>query len=300
MARRAKDDPSVSGVVLVDKPAGATSHDVVGRARRALGVRRIGHSGTLDPAATGLLILGVGWVTRVLRFTGEHPKTYVADIALGTETTTWDAEGDVVESTPMSVTRDELDAALTEFLGEIEQVPPAYSAIKVGGEKLYDKARRGENVDPEPRNVSIHSLKVSEFDDDTLTLVVECSSGTYIRSLAHDLGVALGGHAHLAGLRRTRIGPHRVEDAADLDVLSDERRDLLLPAAVAMQGLATVRVDADDAQAVMHGRRIDIDCSLGPVGIIDEAGDLVAVFEFDGTRARPACVRPQAAGNPGR
>lgn len=266
-------------MLLVDKPSGLTSHDVVGRARRALGVGRVGHSGTLDPMATGLLVLGVGWATRLLRFTDAASKTYNAGVVLGVETDTWDADGEVVATAPVAVAPDAVRAALAAFVGDLAQVPPMHAAIKVGGEKLYDKARRGEHVEREPRPVTVHALDVTDVDDAHVTFTVACSAGTYVRSIAHDLGVALGCGAHLCSLRRTAIGPHRVADALSLDELREAGRDALRPALDLVAHLPRFEVGADDTARVTSGRRIE-GVGAGQVAVVAcEGGGLLAVYE---------------------
>lgn len=294
MSRRRSDDPSVAGLLRVDKPAGPTSHDVVGRVRKALGVRRVGHSGTLDPPATGLLLVGVGWATRLLRFTGQLPKTYVAEIVFGTETTTLDATGDVVAAADMDVDEAALSDALARFTDDILQVPPMVSAVKVGGEALYNKARRGEEVERRARPVTVHALDLRAFDGERATVEVRCSAGTYVRSLAGDLGRALGGYAHVGALRRTAVGPHRVEEALSLDELDDRGRAGLLAPAAVMEGFATLQVDTDTAVAVSQGKPLPaaLMAAPGPTAVLDPAGHLRAVYETDGDTARPVCVAP--------
>ncbi|MFN8104757.1 MAG: tRNA pseudouridine(55) synthase TruB [Acidimicrobiia bacterium] len=268
-------------MILVDKPASVTSHDVVGRARRALGIGRVGHSGTLDPMATGLLVLGVGWATRLLRFTDSATKTYDAGVALGVETDTWDADGEVVATVPVVVSPEAVRAALSEFVGDLAQVPPMHAAIKVGGEKLYDKARRGEQVEREPRAVTVHGLDVTGIDGDQVHFTLSCSAGTYVRSIAHDLGAALGCGAHLCALRRTAIGPHRVADALSLDELGEAGRDALRPPLDLVAHLPRFEVDADDAARVMSGRRIEgVGAGTAPVAVVAcEGVRLLAVYE---------------------
>ena len=208
-------------VLPVDKPGGVSSFGVIRRLRPILGIKKIGHAGTLDPAATGLLVCLVGRGATKLqdRFMGQR-KTYTGTIRLGATTTTYDAEGDVVEiRDTSSVTDEQIEAARLRFVGEIEQRPPMYSAIKVDGQRLYKKARRGEEVERPPRQVSVYRFDLTARRGDALDFVVECSKGTYIRSLAFDLGESLGVGAHLAALRRTRIGDLDVAEAWKLDAL---------------------------------------------------------------------------------
>jgi tRNA pseudouridine55 synthase len=210
-------------VLLVDKPAGVTSFAVVRRVRSLAGVKRVGHAGTLDPMATGLLIVLVGReATRLQdRFMG-LPKSYAGSLRLGESTPSYDAETAVVERVdPAGVTGDELESVIHRFEGVIEQLPPMYSAIKVGGERLYRKARRGEDIERQPRRVHVTRLALTARDGPDVAFEVDCSKGTYVRSLAHDIGRELGVGAHLTALRRTAIGPYRVEDAWTLEQLAD-------------------------------------------------------------------------------
>src|SRR4051794_18904783 len=208
------------GLVVVDKAPGWTSHDVVAKLRGIYGQKRVGHAGTLDPDATGVLLVGLGRVTRLLRFLQEAGKTYRARVVFGIATDSLDASGAVLERAEMPITREQLEGALPAFTGDIEQVPPMVSAIKVGGRKLYELARKGIEIEREPRAVRIDALEVVDFEAGPFpeaTLLVECSTGTYIRSLAADLGQVLGGCAHLKELRRLRVGPFGVDEAHSLD-----------------------------------------------------------------------------------
>lgn len=288
MGRRRHDDPSVAGLLRIDKPAGLTSHDVVARVRRALRVSRVGHSGTLDPAATGLLLVGVGWVTRVLRFTGTLPKTYVADVTFGTLTSTLDAEGEVVERCLMDVRPEVLETALAGFVGEGMQVPPMVSAIKVGGEKLYEAARRGEEIEREPRPITVYSLDLLAFDGTTARIEVVCSAGTYVRVLAADLGRSLGGCAHLSALRRVAIGPHHVDDAVMLDGVT---RESMLPAVAAVSGMECAVADEETADDVRHGRPLRRRLTV-TTAFLDTAGNLLGVYEPGTVDAKAVCVAP--------
>lgn len=209
-------------VVLVDKPAGWTSFDVIRKLRRVLGVRKIGHAGTLDPMATGLLICLVGRATRLMETFMGMPKEYTGTLRLGEVTPSYDADTDVVARRPWAhVGPDDLEAARASFLGAIEQRPPMYSAVKVEGERLYRKARRGESIETPVRVVQIDTFDLTGRDGPDVHFLVRCSKGTYVRSLAHDFGQVLGVGAHLVALRRTAIGPYRVEQAWTLDALSE-------------------------------------------------------------------------------
>lgn len=223
----------MNGILLVDKPEGWTSHDVVAKLRGVLGERRMGHSGTLDPMATGLLVVFAGRATRAVAFSENHEKCYQARLRLGIETDTQDTTGAVLRTCPQQVTRAELEAVLPRFRGEIEQLPPMYSAIKVDGQKLYEIARRGGEVARRPRRICIHDLTVTGEADGDFLLNVRCSKGTYIRTLCHDIGAALGCGGAMSALRRTAVGTYRVEDAhtmAELTCLPRaEAQALLLP-----------------------------------------------------------------------
>jgi tRNA pseudouridine55 synthase len=286
---------SVSGLVVVDKEAGWTSHDVVARCRRIFGQRRVGHAGTLDPDATGVLLVGLGRATRLLRFLTALPKTYTTDIVLGSATSTLDASGEVLATYDMShVTPDTVAAAAAELTGEIEQVPPMVSAVKVGGRRLHELARQGIEVERPARTVT-----VSRFDTapdparpGVYRAEVVCSSGTYIRVLAHDLGRLLGGGAHVADLRRTRIGSFGESEMRPLDGLGPEA---VLTPTQAMRDLDAVTVEQGAAASIRTGLPLDR-VPLGAVGegpwaMLDEHGDLVAVYEAtDSDRIRPAVV----------
>jgi tRNA pseudouridine55 synthase len=270
---------------LIDKPAGWTSHDAVAKVRRALGVRKVGHAGTLDPMATGLLVLGVGRATRLLRFLADMPKVYEGSGVLGAETDTLDAEGDVTRESSVSVSEPELRAAMSGFTGEIEQTPPAYSAVKVGGERLYKSARRGEKVEASPRRVKVYRFDLVGFAPPRFDFVVDCSSGTYVRSLVADAGSKLGPGAHLAALRRTAIGPFPVEDAS-----SPEAPGVLLPLDRAVEHLGAITLHPDEATAATHG------CCLGPAGIagsyraVAPDGTLIGIYRDEGTKAVPEII----------
>jgi tRNA pseudouridine55 synthase len=282
------------GLAIVDKAAGWTSHDVVAKARGVLGTRKIGHSGTLDPDATGVLLLGVGKVTRLLRYLGLSTKTYTGVIVLGTATTTLDASGEVTGEWDMrSVTLEGVRAAAAVLTGQILQVPPMVSAIQVDGKRLHELAREGIEVEREARPVTVHRFEVGEpVADGCYPIEVECSSGTYIRSLAADVGTALGGGAHLKDLRRTAIGSFGVAQAKPLEALAVE--DLLTPAQ-ALRDLDAVAVDDDVAADVAHGKVLDRD-RLGVVGegpwpVVSQTGELLAVYEtHKGTTAKPTVV----------
>jgi tRNA pseudouridine55 synthase len=286
------------GILVVDKPRGWTSHDVVARVRRLAGQRQVGHGGTLDPLATGLLPLGLGSATRLLEYLAEGGKTYEATVRLGAATNTYDAEGEVVAEAPWQhVSESALREALRRFSGTIEQRPPAFSAIKRGGRPLYALARRGEAVEAPPRTVTIHAIVLLRFAPPEFELRVDCSGGTYIRSLAHDLGRALGSAAHLAALRRTRVGGLTLAEATTLDALDHGGRALLearlLPADRAVLHLPAVRLDDAGADAVRHGREPDsaaLPELQGSAEILcrayDRAGAFIALLRYDAQHER--------------
>jgi tRNA pseudouridine55 synthase len=286
---------SVTGLVVVDKEAGWTSHDVVARCRRLFGQRRVGHAGTLDPDATGVLLVGLGRATRLMRFLTALPKTYEAEIVLGTATSTLDAAGEVVGEWDMSaVTPDQVAAAAKALTGPIEQIPPMVSAVKIGGRRLHELARQGVEIDRPPRPVTVYRFDV--WPDLTRPGVyraeVECSSGTYIRVLAADIGTALGGGAHIGQLRRTRIGSFAESDMRPLDLLTDYA---VLTPAQAMRDLDFVTVEPEIAVSI--GRGLPLDrvplgaLGDGPWAMLDQEGNLLAVYEgTDTDRIKPAVV----------
>jgi tRNA pseudouridine55 synthase len=287
--------PDATGLVVVDKEAGWTSHDVVARCRGIFGQRRVGHAGTLDPDATGVLLVGLGRATRLLRFLTALPKTYTTDIVLGSSTSTLDASGEVLETFDMSgVTPESVQAAADALTGEIEQVPPMVSAVKVGGRRLHELARQGVEVERAARPVTVYRF-TTEPDvtrPGVYRAEIQCSSGTYIRVLAQDLGTALGGGAHVANLRRTRIGSFGDNDMRPLDGLGPD--DVLTPAE-AMRDLEQVQVDVVAAASIRTGLPLDRvplgATGDGPWAMLDEDGELLAVYEATGTdRIRPAVV----------
>lgn len=288
-----------SGLVVVDKPAGWTSHDVVARMRKVYGQKRVGHAGTLDPDATGVLLVGLGRVTRLMRFLQETEKEYRGEVVFGVATTTLDAAGEVVEERPMPVSRADVEAATHAFVGDIEQVPPMVSAIKIGGRRLHEMARAGEEVHRPPRPVHIERIVVEAFapgDHPVATLHVECGSGTYIRSLAADLGAALGGPAHLGSLRRLRVGSFSESDATTLEAIEADPDAALRTPAEAMRALAPLAVDAEGAAAVGHGAALPgtladaAGAGDGPFAVLGPDGSLLAVYERRGTVLRAAVV----------
>ena len=280
---------TIDGVAVVDKPAGCTSHDVVGRCRRIFGQKKVGHGGTLDPDATGILLVGLGRATRLLRFLAPLPKSYVAEVVLGVATSTLDDAGEVVATYDMAgVGLDDVRAAAAGFVGDIEQIPPMVSAVSIGGRRLHELAREGIEVERAARPVTIHRIEVHPTSEPgTFRIEVDCSSGTYVRTLAADLGSALGGGAHLRRLRRTAVGPF--VEGVSLEDLGPEH--VLAPAA-AVAHLASVTVDAGVAEAVGYGKVLDVDwAGEGPWAVLDAGGALLAVYEpYHDGRAKPAVV----------
>ena len=272
------------GLLLVDKPSGVTSHGVVDAERRALGVRRIGHAGTLDPMATGLLILGVGRATRLLRYFGMLPKTYEGTVRLGEETDTHDADGAVVRTSPVVASRDDVERAAVALVGESMQTPPAYSAVKVRGRKLYEEARAGRPTEAPPRRIRVDAFHLTEFDGRDVGFRVTCSGGTYVRVLAADLGRSLGCGGHLVALRRTGIGPFDVQDA------SPPGEGALLPVERAVAHLPKVELDTEEARAAVHGRILAPSGVEGPHAVFDPEGRLIGVYRDEGSRARPEVI----------
>ncbi len=291
---------TTSGFLFVDKPAGITSHDVVATLRRALGVRRVGHSGTLDPMATGLLVVAVGRATRLLRFVQDLPKEYLASVMFGVATDTLDADGAVLWREPMRFTESELEAVVPRFVGTVLQIPPMVSAVRVGGRRLHELHRAGETVDREPRPVEIERISVEEFapgDYPEAVLSVRCGKGTYVRVLADDIAAALGGRAHLCGLRRTGVGSIDTDrDAVRLDDLVNaigEGAEVLRPSEAGLLDLPEVRVDGETARGVRHGASFGFGFeapSSGPFRVHDGDTGLIAVYRVEGRLAVPEVV----------
>jgi tRNA pseudouridine55 synthase len=283
--------PSVtSGLILIDKPAGLTSFAVVRRVREALKVKKVGHLGTLDPFATGLLPLALGEATKLVQFLLDEPKTYLATLKLGVETDTQDLTGQVTGESDYLPSVEEVFHIAGSFWGEIDQVPPMYSAVHHQGERLYKLARRGETVEAPPRKVVIHRLEIKEVAVPRVTLEVECSKGTYIRTLAHDLGRALGCGAHLVGLTRLAVGPFRLEEALPLDEMEKTAdaahlHRCLIPLARCLPGLKTVRLDGFQARRLAQGQTLpwpEQDPAEGEKVRVVADGSLVAVATVRG------------------
>lgn len=282
------------GLLVVDKPAGMTSHDVVSRCRRIVKQKRIGHAGTLDPGATGVLLVALGRPTRLMKYISELAKTYTAELVLGRTTTTLDDEGETVAVFDMSdVELVDVQIAAAKFTGDIQQIPPMVSALKVNGKRLHQLAREGIEIERKPRPVTVFRYDVSDGPEPSVFRIdVECSSGTYVRSLAADVGDALGGGAHLRALRRTSIGSFGVDDAVSLDQLEENFQPFLRSPADMVGHLERVVVDARSAQDVSHGKPLSADLfeGPGPWAVLDVAGTLLAVYEAGRHGPKPGVV----------
>lgn len=293
-------------MLVVDKPVGMTSHDVVGRVRRLAGQRKVGHTGTLDPDATGVLVVCLGRATRLARFIQDGSKTYLATVRFGQSTWTQDASGEVLSEASAA----HLDAAavrsvLATLTGDIEQIPPMVSAVKVDGERLHVKARRGEEVEREPRSVTVHEFTLEAFragERAEADVTVKCSAGTYVRTLAHDAGERLGVGAHLTALRRTANSGFTEEEAATLDVLEQAAadgafEDRVLPMAHAVRALPAIEVDAEGARSVSMGQALPAHGVEGPYALLHD-GRLLAIGTDEGDRGtyEAVLVRPEELG----
>ncbi|MFG3338904.1 tRNA pseudouridine(55) synthase TruB [Glycomyces sp. NPDC048151] len=306
MTRSAKPEP-LPGLIVVDKPQGITSHGVVSRMRRICGTRKVGHGGTLDPMATGVLIVAVGKATKLLTYVSGLDKSYAATIRLGESTVTDDAEGDLIDYVvPDEVTEDSIRAGLAAMVGEIDQVPSAVSAVKIDGQRAYKRVRDGEVVELQPRRITIASIEVGDIrsahaaSDPHLPVIdvdvrVSCSSGTYIRAIARDLGAALGVGGHLTALRRTRIGGFGLDTAATLEVLA-ERSEGGEPLGALAMGEAAARLmptrtaTEAEAKALSYGKPLDAAGIEGRYAVLSESGDLLAVMTEQGGKAKPETV----------
>lgn len=293
---------AISGVLVVDKPVGLTSHDVVQIVRKGTNIRRAGHTGTLDPRASGVLVILIGPAVRLSEYVSASDKRYQAVIRLGASTDTYDADGRIVSTASVeSISEEAFEEALTSFVGEIEQVPPPYSAVKVKGRKAYEMAREGEEVDLAPRKIMVYSLELLEWAPPEAVIDIYCSSGTYVRSLAHDLGEKLGCGAHLIGLRRTKSGRFTLRDAVPLRRLREAFEDgnwyqYLIPAAEALSDWPAIELTHEQVEAVRHGHRIPADQAAPLPGSeapqssrhdvskmvrgVSEQGELVALMEL--------------------
>jgi len=285
------------GFILVDKQPDWTSHDVVARARSLLKIKKVGHAGTLDPMATGLLVLGVGRATRLLRFVQQAPKTYVARVIFGVATDTLDADGAVLERSPLPVSEADVCGVLGRFIGRIHQVPPMVSAVRIGGRRLYELAREGVEVERSPRPVEVHAIDILEFapsEYPEAVMRIECGSGTYVRTLADDIAGALGGRAHLGTLRRLAIGSLDVDDAIRVDVDKADLADAILAPASGLADLPALEVEGDIVRAVRSGSTFTPfslgEADVGAHRILDSRGVLLAVYAIERGVARPEVV----------
>jgi tRNA pseudouridine55 synthase len=288
MARRRRP-ATTHGIAVVDKPAGVTSHDVVGMLRKRFDERQVGHAGTLDPDATGVLVVAVGKATKLLRFIEKTSKSYVGEVVLGVETNTLDAGGEITATHDMAgVTVDDVRHVAVQLTGDIEQIPPMVSALKVGGRRLHELAREGIEVERPPRPVRIERFEVAATGDPLVFAIeVDCSPGTYIRTLAADLGNGLGGGAHLRNLRRTAVGEFTIDQAAPPDICE------LLPVDRAVRSLERIEIDETTAALVADGRVLSSWAGTGPWAVFRPDGQLVAVYEpYREGLIKPAVVLP--------
>jgi len=280
---------AVSGVLVVDKPVGMTSHDVVQVVRRGTGIRRAGHTGTLDPRASGVLVVLVGPAVRLSEYVSASDKRYQAIIRLGESTDTYDSEGVITRREVVNITREQIEEALTQFEGTVEQVPPAYSAKKINGKKAYELARKGEEFELDAKEIDVYHLELLEWDSPEAIVDVYCSSGTYVRSLANDLGEVLGTGGHLVGLRRTKSGEFALRDAIQLRRLEEafdngDWYKYLIPAAEALSDWPSRELSFEEVDLVRHGHRIPVEePPENPdnwVRAISQQGELVALLEY--------------------
>ncbi len=282
------------GIVLIDKPQGLTSHDVVGRLRRRFQTRRVGHAGTLDPVATGLLVCAVGPATRFLQYLHLEPKEYETTFTFGQATETYDSEGAVTEVRDVPADLAErIEAALEDFCGDISQLPPAYSAVKVAGRPMYDYARKGIEVERKPRSVTVERFELLGVDGDLARFRIVCSGGTYVRTLAHDLGQTVGCGAHVSQLRRTQVGRFFVSNAASLeDVGSGD----VIPLSEALDPMPIVSLNDIQVMYARQGRQVVTRSQFdGTVGLADTSGAVIGVGMSQGTQVDPCCIIPVEA-----
>jgi len=283
------------GIILIRKEAGKTSHDVVDAVRRKFGTRRVGHAGTLDPLATGLLVVAVGPATRFLQFLPLEPKEYVAEITFGKSTSTYDLEGEIVveSSVPGNLT-EAIQTALPKFMGLISQLPPMYSAVKVDGKPLYHYARQGKTLEREARNVHIETFEVKALSTDIVEARIVCSGGTYIRSLANDLGSAIGCGAYLSKLHRTRVGKFHVDQAVSLEYAEPSR---LVPLREALPPMPLVTLNEIQVHHIREGRQVGLENVPNAilVALTDQEGEVFSVARVQGHLLQPECVIPVEA-----
>lgn len=283
------------GILLIDKPIGITSHDVVSRMRKRFDTRRIGHAGTLDPLATGLLVIAVGPATRFLQYLDLEPKEYFATYRFGIETNTFDAEGEIVseKQVPGDIEQ-RINEQLPQFREEIKQLPPMFSAVKKEGRPLYTYARKGETVERQTREVFIQQYELLEATERDATFHIVCSGGTYVRTLAHDLGQAVGCGAHVSKLRRTQVGRFHIDQAVEIDGAGPQR---LIPLAQALDPMPVVTLNPGQFKLVQNGNFIKVDVApTGPfAALADEEGNVVSVARVQHNELHPECVIPMEA-----
>ncbi len=277
------------GIILIDKPKGITSHDVVNQLRRRFQTRRVGHAGTLDPMATGLLVIAIGPATRFLQYLNLEPKVYVAEITFGKSTTTQDAEGETLVEHPVPPDlAQQISLHVPEFEGEIQQIPPMYSAVKMGGKALYTYARAGVELEREPRTVFIHDFEISDVSGQFARAKITCSGGTYVRTLAHDLGEAIGCGAHLSALNRTECGRFHIRDAVSFEEASAEH---LIPLDQALKPLPMLQLNESQLAHIYQGRAIESSETQGHfIVLLNEASEVVSIARKTGDLLQPECV----------
>lgn len=269
----------MNGIILVDKPQGWTSHDVVGKLRGILHERRIGHSGTLDPMATGLLVVFVGRATRAVEFAEAHSKEYIAGLRLGVATDTQDITGNVLHETSQNVTENELKSVINDFLGDIQQIPPMYSAIKIGGKKLYELARKGESVERKPRNVNISKLELVGREAEDFILDVSCSKGTYIRTLCNDIGEKLGCGGCMSSLRRVKAGRFRIIDAHTLEEIAEAPEKYMLPVDTLFSEYEGITANTETEKKLRNGNTVKCSADDGIYRVYGESGEFLLLGE---------------------
>jgi len=291
-----KEETSLNGFVIVDKPLGMTSHDVVHQIRKICNTKKVGHAGTLDPEASGVLVVGLGKATRLLTFIVSDNKTYQATIRLGQNTTTDDAQGEIIsENSCENISDEAISNCLFSFIGDLDQVPSSVSAIKVGGKKAYEIVRSGEKVELTPRHIHISAIDLHEIKRQNnlidISVTVHCSSGTYIRALARDIGKKLNVGGHIISLRRIQSGRYKITDAIKLENLNIDKINLISMANVAMELFPSVKVELDEIQDLIHGRFIrKTHEPAQTIALIDKKPSLVALAQGDGVMLKPQVV----------
>ena len=269
----------MNGIILVDKPQGWTSHDVVGKLRGILHERRIGHSGTLDPMATGLLVVFVGRATRAVEFAEAHSKEYIAGLRLGVATDTQDITGNVLHETSQNVTENELKSVINDFLGDIQQIPPMYSAIKIGGKKLYELARKGESVERKPRSVNISKLELVGREAEDFILDVSCSKGTYIRTLCNDIGEKLGCGGCMSSLRRVKAGRFSISDAHKIEEIAEAPEKYMLPVDTLFSEYEGITANTETEKKLRNGNTVKCSADDGIYRVYGESGEFLLLGE---------------------